>query len=117
GRVPESLEAKVLFDADKLDVLGATGIARSYILAGEYGEPIFSTVSLVEYIHENLVGGTVEGRVKDIAIHTANLEYELKMKRIPERLHTPQAKAMAVERLKFMAQYFQRLEQEITGEL
>ena len=117
GQAPESLEAQVLFDADKLDVLGATGIARSYIIAGAYGEPIYSAVPLDEYIATNLVGGTPEGRVKDIAKHTANLEFELKMKRLPERLHTAQAKAMAAERLKFMAEYFHRLEQEIAGEL
>jgi uncharacterized protein len=117
GRIPESLEAQVLFDADKLDVLGAIGIARSYILTGEYGEPLYSEAPLAEYIQENLVGGVAEGRVKDMAKHTANLEYELKCKMIPERLHTPQAKAMAAQRLAFMDEYFQRLRQEITGEI
>jgi uncharacterized protein len=116
-RVPESLEAKVLFDADKLDVLGAIGIARSYILAGEYGEPLYSEAPLEEYLRENLRGGMATGRVKNITKHTANLEYEIKFKMIPDRLHTKQAKAMAAERLAFMAEYFQRLRREIDGEL
>jgi uncharacterized protein len=116
-RVPESWEAKVLFDADKLDVLGAIGLARSYILAGEYGEPLYSEAPLAEYIQTNLVGQAAEGRVRDITRHATNLEYEIKFKMIPDRLHTEQAKAMAAERLAFMAEYFQRLRREIDGEL
>lgn len=38
---PESLEAKILFDADKLDVSGALGIARTLIYAGIVSEPLY----------------------------------------------------------------------------
>lgn len=117
GKAPETLEAQVLFDADKLDVLGAIGIARSYILAGEYGEALYADVELEDYIRANLVGGVADGRVIDIAKHAANLEYELKMKQIPARLHTSRAKAMAARRLAFMGEYFQRLHQEITEDI
>ena len=34
---PETKEAKVLFDADKLDAIGAVGVARAYLFAGEVG--------------------------------------------------------------------------------
>lgn len=37
---PESLEAKILFDADKLDVTGAIGIARTLAYGGRYDEPL-----------------------------------------------------------------------------
>jgi uncharacterized protein len=115
-RRPETREAQVLFDADKLDVLGAIGIARSYILAGEYGEPLYSEAPLSDYIRENLTGGVATGRIKNISKHTANLEYELKLKLIPQRLHTPQARAIAAQRLAFMVEYFLRLRREIAGE-
>ena len=39
---PESLEAKILFDADKLDVTGAMGVARTLLYQGEIGEPIYT---------------------------------------------------------------------------
>ena len=38
-----SMEAKILFDADKLDVTGAVGIARTLMYKGEIGEPIYTT--------------------------------------------------------------------------
>ena len=34
---PETLEARVLFDADKLDSIGAVGIGRAFLFAGEVG--------------------------------------------------------------------------------
>ena len=39
GIEPESLEAKVLRDADWLDAIGARGIARVFVFAGHYGCP------------------------------------------------------------------------------
>lgn len=39
---PESIEAKILFDADKVDVTGATGIARTLIYKGQVSEPLYS---------------------------------------------------------------------------
>lgn len=39
---PESLEAKILFDADKADVSGAIGIARTLVYKGKVSEPLYS---------------------------------------------------------------------------
>ena len=39
---PLSIEAKILFDSDKLDVTGALGIARTLIYQGQVGEPIYT---------------------------------------------------------------------------
>lgn len=38
---PESLEARVLQDADRLDALGAIGLARCLMLGGELGRPLY----------------------------------------------------------------------------
>lgn len=40
GNEPQTLEAKILFDADKLDVIGSVGIARSFMLAGQFGQSL-----------------------------------------------------------------------------
>ena len=115
GNAPQTIEGKILFDADKLDVIGAIGIARSYAITGQYGEPFYADVDLESYIRENLVGGKPEGRVKDIHKHAANLEFELKLRHIPQRLYTQKAKAIAKERISFMTAFFKRLQQEIHG--
>jgi uncharacterized protein len=115
--VPQTIEAKILFDADKLDAIGAVGIARAYMIAGERGETLYREVTdLGKYKKENLVNGETTGRIKDISKHSVNLEYETKFKKIPERLFTKHAKKMAEERIKFMELFFDRLKKEINCE-
>ena len=114
---PETIEAKILSDADKLDVLGATGIARSYILAGEYGQKIYLDIPVDEYVKKNLEGGKYDGRIIDPSKHSPNLEFETKFKYIPNRLYTRKAKEIAKERFKYMKQFFERLKREIKAEI
>ena len=52
GTKPETLEAKVLSDADKLDSMGAIGIARAFMQAGEHGNSIEDTCA---HFHEKLL--------------------------------------------------------------
>lgn len=113
---PETLEAKVLFDADKLDVIGAVGIARSFMIAGQYKEKMFSDTLLEEYIKENLVGGKHDGRIKDVSLHAPNIEFETKTKRIPGRLYTQLGREIAKERLKFMERFFESLKRDLEVE-
>lgn len=112
---PKTKEARILSDADKLDVIGATGIARSFILAGEYGQKIYSNTPIDEYIKENLVGGKSNGRVKDPSKHAPNIEFETKFKHIPNNLYTQKAKEIAKQRLEYMKQFFEKLRKEIGG--
>lgn len=116
GKAPQTKEAQILFDADKLDVIGAIGVARSFMLAGEYGEKLYSDEPLADYVAHNLGGGKPLGRVKQVREHTSNLEYELKLKHIPERLYTSKARQIAADRVAFMDRFFERLKLEITGQ-
>lgn len=109
---PETMEAKILSDADKLDAIGAVGIGRMFMLAGEFQERLHREVDVETYREENL---TEDGRVKEISEHSPNLEYELKLKDIPEKLYTERAKRIAEERIEWMDSYFSRLEEEIEG--
>lgn len=118
GKVkPQTREAKILFDADKLDVLGAMGVARSFMMAGQYGQKIYSDVSIQEYLRDNVVGEKADGGIKEISKHAPNLEFELKFKHIPKRLYTQKAREMAKDRLRFMENFFERLRMEMRGEL
>lgn len=110
---PETIEAKILFDADKLDALGAVGIARSFMLAGEHGEVMYKEQDLSDYIKEN-VGEN--GRIIDVRKHASNLEFQLKLQKIPQYLFTRQAKKIAAERVRLMADFYQVLQAEIKGE-
>jgi len=113
---PKTKEAKILFDADKLDVLGAIGVARSFMVAGQYAQKIYVDIPIEEYLRSNVVGEKAEGRVKDISKHAPNLEFEVKFKHISERLYTQKAKEIAEERLQFMRNFFERLKMEIGAE-
>ena len=111
---PQTMEAKILFDADKLDVLGAVGIARSFMMAGQYGQKIYSDVSIRKYLANNVLGQKADGRIRDISKHAPNLEFELKFSNIPSDLYTERAKEMAEERFRFMSSFFRRLEAELS---
>ena len=108
---PRTIEAKVLSDADKLDVIGAIGIARCFMLAGRMGQRIWSDVPLEEYVEENII----DGRIKDWSKHAPNLEFELKLKHVLDVLYTERAKEIARKRMEFMAEFFRRLREELEG--
>ncbi len=117
-REPKYIEGRILLDADKLDAIGAIGIARAYMIAGQMGEKLYMSIEdLDKYEKENLVNGKATGRIKDISKHSVNIEYETKFKKIPKRLFTKEAKRIARERLHFMEVYFDRLEKEVKGDV
>lgn len=105
---PKTIEAKILFDADKLDAIGSIGIARSFMLAGQFGQ----SLSVKKQVDTNT---SENGRLKDVSKHSPFIEYEVKFKKIPEKLHTKKAKEIGLQRLKFMDDFFNRLESEIEG--
>ncbi|MGH2523324.1 MAG: HD domain-containing protein, partial [Anaerolineales bacterium] len=83
---PQSLEAKILFDCDKLDVLGAIGVARTVAYAALAGQPL--TGELSEKFRTT--GDKEPGEP-----HTPQHEFLFKLSRIKDRLHTPTARAIA----------------------
>jgi len=101
--VPETLEARVLFDADKLDAIGAVGVARAYLFAGEIGAVLHAFDAEVEntraYSRED----------------TGYREFTVKLSRIKDRMLTPTGRAMAESRHQFMEAFFQRFLEECEG--
>lgn len=116
GNEPKTKEAQILFDADKLDILGAIGIARSFVWVGRNGAKIYTDVNIEEYIKENL-GGKINGRIQDKTKHSPQIEFETKLKFLVNKLHTEKAKEIYKERIKFYKSFLDRLKREVGGEL
>lgn len=100
---PTTPEARALFDADKLDAMGAIGIARAFAYAGAHGQRLWvpPEVALAQG------DGTPD--------HTPVHEFVLKLSRLREAMTTPTGRALAEERHAFMVQFFARLEAEVQG--
>ncbi len=100
---PETLEAKVVFDADKLDAIGAVGVARAYLFAGELGA----------ILHNPDID--VEKAPAYSKNDTGYREYRVKLRYVKQRLLTDQGKIMAQERHDFMESFFKRFLMEYEG--
>lgn len=106
GPAPESLEAKILYDADKLDAIGAIGVARAYAVAGKRGQRLWAAL---DDVGEDLAQ-------ENATDHTPVHEFRKKLSKLVETLHTQMAKKIAAERHRFMEDFFRRLEAEARGE-
>jgi len=100
---PQTLEAKVLFDADKLDAIGAIGIGRAFAYAGTHGS--------------RLTGEQPGDTPPDSPDYTPYHEYWYKLRHIKDRLYTDTGQRIAQERHAFMVAFFKRLDQEVEGKL
>lgn len=101
GIVPTTLEAAVLQDADRLDAIGAIGIARCFATCADMKRPFYSTVD--PFCRE---------RTPDDKMWGADHFYK-KLLRIPEHLRTSSAKRMAEERMRMMEGFLAQLGREI----
>ena len=104
---PKTLEAQIIFDADKLDALGAIGVARVVAYAALVKSPFYEKPSEVFWE----TGKEIEGEN-----HSAYHEYLFKLRKLPARMHTPSARAIADERLHYLDDFFERLIAEWQGE-
>lgn len=101
GVVPQTLEAKALQDADRLDALGAIGVARCFAVGGTLSRPFYDP--------EDPFCRTREPDDKRWTLD----HFGRKLLRLPETLHTPTARAMARERVDFLKAFLAQMEREI----
>ncbi|MFY0543210.1 HD domain-containing protein [Brevibacillus sp. H7] len=91
---PTTREEQILFDADKLDSIGAIGVARAFTYSGVIGQPIHTD---------------------DPEQHTPFREFAMKLSRCKDKLMTATAQSIAAERHRFMVQFFEQWEREMQG--
>ncbi|AFK21983.1 HD domain-containing protein [Pyrococcus sp. ST04] len=86
GVEPRTLEAKILSDADKIDALGAVGIARVFMYSGEHGRSIEDSIR----------------------------HFEEKILKLKDLMYTKTGKKIAEERHKIVEDFLEELKKEIT---
>jgi len=99
---PTMIEEKILFDADKLDVLGAIGIARTIIYQTEIHSNLYNLDE-----NGNLLHG--EDDKEDSFLH----EYKYKIETVSDKLYTSRAKEIASKRIKIAELYYNSLIEEL----
>ncbi len=107
--IPQSLEAKVLFDADKLDALGAIGVGRAYAMAGQRGQKLWSPLHTAA---ADDLSSAIAGQPED---HTPVQEYLFKLRYLRETMFTATGRRLAADRHAFMVSFFERLDREVYG--
>jgi uncharacterized protein len=101
GVVPEALESKVLQDADRLDALGAIGLARMWATCADMKRPFYSPVDPF-----------CASRSPDDKAWGLDHVFK-KLLVVPERLHLGTSRAMAAERVSFLRAFLDQLRSEI----
>ena len=114
GVIPRTLEGRILYDADKIDCLGAIGIGRLYCITGRYNQKVYSPVpgDIVEPVDPLLIR-----QLRRRPDYSPSIEFQLLFGNLPDRMTTRTGREMARERFAFMEEFFSRLRKEVEGKL
>ncbi len=84
---PKTIEGQIVQDADRLDAIGAVGIARTFAFGGRHGRTLEDSIG---HFHEKLL-------------------------LLTDRMNTPAAKALAEQRHRFLLEFLREWEKETSG--
>lgn len=100
---PKTTEAKVVQDADRLDALGAIGIARCFTIGGTLEQPLYDPDDPF-----------CEDRAPDDETYTLDHFYA-KLLRLPDTMQTDAGRTEAEQRAAFLRQYLDQLREELNA--
>jgi len=100
-KIPKTLEGKILQDADRLDALGAIGIARVFATGGSLKRPFY-----------NIDDPFCKYRISDDKIWTLDHFYQ-KLFKLESLMNTKSGKIEAKIRTKILKDFLNQLKQEI----
>ncbi len=101
GKIPTTLEGKILQDADRLDAIGAIGIARCFATTASMKRPFY-----------HFEDPFAEHRELDDKNYGLD-HFAAKLFKLAGSMHTPTARAMAVQRDAYMREFLKQLGDEI----
>ncbi|WP_254532275.1 HD domain-containing protein [Natrinema gelatinilyticum] len=103
---PETLEAKLVCDADNLDALGAVGIARVFAHGAEIGNPIHDSArATAEHDADTGDGATQYDH------------FYRKILDLPARMYTDAGRDLATDRAAFVRSFLKRFDDKVTGDV
>ena len=100
----KTLEGRIVQDADRLDAIGAIGVARTFAYGGHKGQPMYNPDSAPK-LHSSFEDYVSSGT------NTINHFYE-KLLLLADRLNTETAKRMGKERHQYMEQFLEQFYSE-----
>ncbi|MDU4094448.1 MAG: phosphohydrolase [Pantoea sp.] len=102
---PETLEARIVQDADRLESLGAIGLARVFYTSGALGRALFDSEDPL-------------GRDRQLDDTSWTLDhFQKKLLRLPDTMQTAEGKRLAQHNVAFLVTYMAKLCAELQGDL
>lgn len=98
---PVTMEAKILQDADRMEAVGAIGLARVWYSAGQMNQLLFDASDPL-----------AEGRQADDQRYALD-HFQLKLLRLPAMMNTAAGRRMAEERAEYLREFVRRICMEI----
>ena len=104
GMAPQTLEAKIVQDADRLEALGAIGLARVFAVSGQLGVALFDA--------EDPFAATRTLNDRAFALD----HFQTKLLRLPETMQTDMGRELARHNADFLVQFMAKLGAELQGD-